>query len=120
VPGQPGEYRVVLDNGKLGRFALKTESPEAASLEYRVALPTHHELAVAGMAEEALRHLAEDSGGKFYREEDLRRLPDEVKPQTSPGQHRREVLIWQAWWVLLVFLGIVTAEWLLRKFSNMS
>jgi hypothetical protein len=120
VESQPGEYRTRLDNAVEGRFVIKVEAPETVALEYRVARAERDELAVAGMAEDALRRLAEASGGKFYREEDLHRLAAEVKPQTVESEHHHEVLVWQAWWVLLLFLGIVTAEWLLRKFSNLS
>jgi hypothetical protein len=130
VPGQPGEYRADLSNGELGRYVIKTEEPDGVSLEYSVMRPPHHELAVAGLAEEPLRHMAEDAGGKFYREEDLHRLPDEVQKQTVAERHQRDVSLWRKtdekesdWrlWVLLtVFVGIVTFEWILRKFSNLS
>ena len=38
-------------------------------------------MAPGPMNEEGLRKLAEQTGGKFYREEDLHQLPDEVQSQ---------------------------------------
>src|SRR5262245_7727616 len=121
VPNQPGEYVATIPNDRVGRYALKVESGEdTAVLDYRVTLPPEHELAPGGMNEEALRKLAEQTGGKFYREEDLYRLPDEVKPQTIAFSQRKETLLWTYWPVWAAVVCLFTLEWLLRKFSNMS
>jgi hypothetical protein len=119
VPGQPGEYRVLLPNDLAGRFELKMESPELATLAYRVVLPPQHELEPGGMAEDVLREAARISGGQFYREEDLHRLPSRIEPQTATFTHRQELVLWNPL-AMLVFLVLVTAEWILRKFSNLS
>ncbi len=120
VPDQPGEYRALLPHDALGRFVLKLQEPEPAALEYRVSLPPQHELEVAGMAEDALRQLATQSGGRFYREEDLHRLPEQVEPKRTPYVHRQEVLLWSAPLIMLLIVALFTGEWLLRKFSNLS
>jgi hypothetical protein len=130
VPGQPGEYRADLPNGELGRYAIKTEEPDSVTLEYNVTRPRSDELAVAGLAEESLRHLAQASGGLFYREDNLHNLPDNVQKQTVPEKGQRDISLWRKskesesdwrlWMLLTVFVGIVTCEWLLRKFSNLS
>ncbi len=120
VPEQPGEYRALLPHNAVGRFVLRVDSPEAAALEYRVSLPPQHELEVAGMAEDALRQLATQSGGRFYHEEDLHRLPDQIEPKQAPYVHRQEVLLWSAPLMFLLIVGLFTAEWVLRKYSNLS
>jgi hypothetical protein len=71
------------------------------------------------MDEQALREAAQLSGGKFYREEDLHRLAAEVTPRMAQITTRHEVLLWNPL-ALLVFVGLVTTEWLLRKFANLS
>lgn len=119
TPGQPGEYRALLAHDAVGRYVLRVEDPAPASLEFRVALPPQHELEVAGMAEEPLRQAALESGGAFYREEDLHRLAAQLEPRRAPFVHRQEILLWNPL-VFLVFLGLIVAEWLLRKFSNLS
>ena len=49
-----------------------------------------HELDEAGLAENALRTLARDSGGEFYREEDLNKLAEKVQPKTTSIQVRKK------------------------------
>jgi hypothetical protein len=119
VENQPGEYRALLAHAAPGKFVLKIDRPEPASLGYEVKLPPSHELTEAGMAEDALREAATLSGGRFYREENLHELPDAVEPKTARLAQRQEVLLWN-WWMLLLFVGLMTGEWLLRKMSNLS
>jgi len=119
VPGQPGEYRTLLPHDAVGRFVVKLDQPEPASMEYRVTFPPQHELEVAGMAEDALRRAAQVSGGAFYREEDLHRLVGNIKPQLAVFTQRQDVLPWNPL-TLLLFVGLVTAEWIGRKWANLS
>ena len=120
LPGQDGDYVAPVPFNQVGRFALKVDTgSEPATLEYRVTLPPDHELAPGGMAGEELRSLAEATGGKFYREEDLHTLPASVKPKTTPFTHKDEVLLWNRW-ALLWVVGLLSAEWFLRKFNSLS
>lgn len=121
VPNQPGEYVATVPNDRVGRYALKVESgEEQATLDYRVTLPPEHELAPGPMNEEGLRKLAEETGGKFYREEDLYKLPDDVQPRTVTFTQRKETLLWTYWPVWLAIVCLFSLEWVVRKFSNMS
>jgi len=122
VPGQPGEYRAALPNDVPGRHEVRVAGGaglEEASLPFRVELPPRHELEEVGLASEALRAAAATSGGRFYREEDLHGLPDAVVRQTQPFVQRREILLWNPL-AMAAFLLLITAEWLVRKFSNLS
>ena len=122
VPGQPGEYRGALPNDVPGRHEIRVsggEGVEEASLPFRVELPPRHELEEVGLATEALRAAAATSGGRFYREEDLHGLPDAIVRQTQPFSQRREILLWNPL-AMAAFLLLITAEWLVRKFSNLS
>jgi uncharacterized membrane protein len=116
---RPGEYRVLLPNDVAGRFELKLDRPEPASFEFRVVLPPRHELQPAALAEESLRLAARLSGGRYYREEDLHRLVSDIVPRTSAFTQRQEVLLWHPL-TMLLFVGLLTAEWVLRKFSHLS
>jgi hypothetical protein len=119
VEGRAGEYRVQLPHNKPGRFEVKLTSPEPATFSYRVNLPPQHELEEAGLADEALRQAAALSGGRFYQEEDLHSLVGSISPRTEPFTLRQEVLPWN-FLVFLLFVTLLTAEWVLRKFSNLS
>jgi len=118
---QKGEYRLTLSNDREGRFALTVDSgaSEPTKLEYRVTLPPEHESARSPMNEEYLRKLAELSGGTFYREEDLYKLPDNVTAKSVTFSRRQEKLLWN-WELMLLFVGLLTMEWIIRKFSNLS
>jgi uncharacterized membrane protein len=119
VPGLPGEYRVLLSHDTVGRFVLKVDEPTGAALEYKVSLPPQHELQVGSMDEEGLRGAALAGGGAFYREEDLHTLAANLRPQKASFTERHETLLWNAP-MLLIFVGLITIEWILRKFSNLS
>ncbi|MFO0797396.1 MAG: hypothetical protein U0804_07945 [Gemmataceae bacterium] len=116
-----GEYVATLPFNAEGRFQLKVDPGNGApaNLDYRVGLPPDDERAPGGMAEGEMRKLAEASGGRFYREEDLATLADQVKPQTVPFTSRTEYVLWNKWAFLLV-VGLLTLEWVARKFNGLS
>ena len=119
VSGQPGEYRATLPNDRVGRFVLKTQTGDNAALEYRVMLPPQHEMAVSGLAKEPLEEAASASGGAFYREEDLGKLVENIKPQPAPFTVRQPVMPLNPL-MFLIFVFLITVEWVVRKFSNLS
>jgi hypothetical protein len=119
LPGQPGDFQALLANDAAGRYSLRVTEPAEGSLEFRVGLPPEHELTVAGLAEDPLRAAAAASVGAFYREEDLHKLVGHVKPAKAAFTVRREELLWNAP-MLLLFVALITTEWILRKFSNLS
>ncbi len=119
--GSDGEYVATVAYNRVGQYRLtvdpKNKSP--ATLNFTVNYPENHELAPAAFDEPALRKLCENSGGKFYREEDLIRLPADVKPQTIRISTREEILLWNEW-AMAVVIGLLTVEWFLRKFNSLS
>jgi hypothetical protein len=115
-----GEYIATMPFNKPGRFALKVPNNGVETdLEYRVTLPPEHEQAPGPMAEGELRKLAEATGGGFYREEDLHKLPSQVKPQLAPVSTRTEFLLWNKW-VMILLIVLLTMEWVVRKFNGLS
>ncbi|HVR87557.1 MAG TPA: hypothetical protein VMU54_24740 [Planctomycetota bacterium] len=119
VPGLAGEFRALLPHDAVGRFRIQVDEPAGAWLEYKVNLPPQHELEVRSMDTEGLRAVAQAGGGKFCREEDLLSLVAGLKPQTATFTIRHEMLLWNAP-MLILFVGLITGEWILRKLSNLS
>ncbi|MBP3957214.1 hypothetical protein J8F10_18285 [Gemmata sp. G18] len=124
--GQDGEFVAPLPFNRFGRFKLTVtpNNKSPAHLEYRVNLPPDHEQAPGGLAELEMMKLAADSGaaerpGQFYHEEDLSRLPDDVKPQYTKFTRRDETVLWNKWWMALL-IGLLSLEWFLRKFCGLS
>jgi hypothetical protein len=83
-----------------------------------VITPRGHELEETGMAEPVLRHAALASGGHFYREEDLYRLTDRLKPLKVSYFWREEIDLFPL--LMVIFVVLITMEWLVRKFSDLS
>ncbi|MFO0863125.1 MAG: vWA domain-containing protein [Gemmataceae bacterium] len=119
IPGREGEYRTLMTNDRPGKYKLTVNNPEPTSFDYEVQTPPQHELADLGLNEKALRDLAVASGGRFYREEDLHRLPSDLPVQKATFAVRQEVLLWNPL-IFVVFLTLIVAEWLVRKFSDLS
>ncbi len=119
IAGRPGEYAVVVPNNHPGRYALSVKNPELNTFNFRVDLPPRHELEEAGLAEKALREAADISGGRFYREEDLRYLVTSLHEEKAQTRHRQEVVLWNPL-AILFFMGLITLEWLVRKSSDLS
>lgn len=106
-PFSPGTYRVALKNN-VGKPAELSQSVEvvSASVEKR-------ELS----ADPALmRKLAEVSGGAVVGANDVARLPETVRRWEAARQlaHRQQP-VWDRWWVLEGMLGLLGAEWWLRR-----
>jgi hypothetical protein len=119
LQGRPGEYSTLVPHHRAGRFELRVKNPEANTFSFRVDLPPKHELEESGLAERALRDAAQISGGRFYREEDLHALAGSIEQHTAKFTRRQEILLWNPLAIVL-FVGLITAEWLLRKFSDLS
>ena len=71
------------------------------------------------MAEDLLQAAASVSGGRFYREENLHELPSQIEGRESSYILRQELNLWGPL-AFLIFAGLVTCEWLGRKFANLS
>lgn len=126
LDGQDGEYVSPLPFNRAGRFKLSVDPKNGspASMEYRVTLPPDHELAPGAMAKDDLVKLALGSGskdrpGKFYHEEDLYKLADDVPEQYAPFARRDETVLWNRW-PLFLLIGLLSLEWFLRKFNGLS
>lgn len=117
--GNRGEYSALVPHQREGRFELRVKNPDVHTFSFRVDLPPKHELEPSGLAERALRDAAQLSGGRFYREEDLHRLTSNITERKTEFSRRQDVILWN-WMAIVIFLGFITMEWLIRKFSDLS
>ena len=62
-----------------------------------------------------LRRIAEESGGGYYLPETLDGLPEDVPMAWSERTTRNEFELWNSPWLLLGFVGLMSAEWALRR-----
>ena len=120
LPGAAGDYTAAVPFNRTGKFTLTVNNGgNPGSVEFRVTLPPDHELSPGGVMEDELRALAAESGGQFYREEDLDRMPSQVARKTVPVTVRDETVLWNGWSLAWV-VGLLSLEWFLRKFSSLS
>ncbi len=103
---EPGSYRAVL---------LRPLSPTPPSEDFVITAPPGEQASLRANVQ-GLRQLAEQSRGRFYVEADAEQMFDELpagKP-TRLGPLPSQP-IWNAWWVALLFVGLITTEWILRR-----
>jgi uncharacterized membrane protein len=116
VPEQPGLYRAELVAGAPGHYQFFVEPDPDTPLDFTVTEPKF-ELGETAMNEPLLRELAAASGGAFFREEDLDKLPETIARKTERVRSPLEVELWASPLYFLGLLGVVTVEWVLRKRS---
>ena len=116
VPEQPGLYRAEFIAGAPGNYEFFVEQDPSTLLDFAVTEPKF-ELGETAMNEALLREIASITGGAFFREEDLHKLPDTISQRTEKVRSPLEVELWSSPFYFLLLLSVVTAEWVLRKFS---
>jgi hypothetical protein len=89
------------------------------STDFLVAAPPG-ELERVQMDAAELRRAAEETRGRFYRIGDADRLLDDLpEGRQIPIEALPPLVLWNRWWLLLAFLGLITSEWILRKRKGM-
>jgi hypothetical protein len=116
IPEQPGLFRGEFIAAGPGAYQFLVEQDLDTVLEFSVTEP-RFEFGDTAMNESMLRELAATTGGAFFREEDLHKLPDTIRLKTERVQSPLEVELWSSPLYFLLLLAVVTAEWVLRKFS---
>ena len=63
-----------------------------------------------------LRQMASDSGGQYYREEDMRRLIEDLGTASDRKDVTRTIIPWQRWYLwFLPLMTLLTLEWVIRR-----
>jgi hypothetical protein len=119
VPGTEGEYQLNLVHDREGRFALKLPGDDPARIDYRVEAPPQHELSPRSLPVRSLTEAAQASGGRFYREEDLHQLVESLESKKAVFTERTSIALLNPL-TFLLFVALITTEWVIRKFSNLS
>ncbi|MFH1998440.1 MAG: VWA domain-containing protein, partial [Planctomycetota bacterium] len=123
---EEGSYERVLVARDPGVYQLWIED-EADSEETRHALTsftvTIPQLEAENpiLDETVLKNVARLSGGAYYGVQDFEKLVQSLKDekQVRPLDDPERRDLWNSWWVLLVFTGLLGAEWILRKRQNL-
>ena len=114
VPGQSGSYRGEFVAATPGHYRFMLATGEPAAVVFDAADP-RAELSQTSMNEAGLREMAETSGGAFFREEDLERLPTLLAKTDERVRSEQDAELWATPIYFALMLIIAAAEWLLRK-----
>ena len=114
VPGQPGMYRGEFVTITPGTYRFSVAIDPKTGLEFGVSEP-RFELGETALNEPLLKAMAGASGGAFFREEDLPKLSGTITQAAESIRSKRDVEVWTSPFYFLLMLGVVTAEWVLRK-----
>ncbi|MGF1450328.1 MAG: hypothetical protein ACFB20_13045 [Opitutales bacterium] len=93
VAGQEGRYQQQIVATQPGTYAVSVDHDPEARVETLVTQPLF-ELGETSMNEALLRRMAETSGGRFFREEDLHRLPDLLNAEAEKVRTPVDVEVW--------------------------
>ncbi len=91
----------------------------APSADFLVTAPSvEFERLAADFAE--LADMAKITGGRFYDIQTVDRLIEDLsRGRPVPIESLPPALLWNRWWILLVFLTLLVVEWVLRKRSGL-
>jgi len=114
VTAQPGTYQAEFTAHLAGQYQFSTLLDPKAILKFNV-VPPKLEQAETAMDASLLQSMADASGGKFLREENLNDLPNLISSRsaTVPTFKKRE-LFYSPWW-MVVLVTLACTEWLLRR-----
>jgi hypothetical protein len=100
-------------------IAEPTVEGQTPTADFTVAPPAG-EFAQVRMESAEMRRAAEITGGRFYTVETADRLLGDLPPgRQVPIEALPPVPLWNRWPVLALFLVLITAEWILRKWRGM-
>jgi hypothetical protein len=119
----PGNYQVELAIPDIADQLQPPLGPNGKPAKMRaaftVAPPDSAEMVELGTNRPLLEDLAQRSGGQVFEPEDAGELVERLKKAISTRQFRSETRLWRSWWTLLVFLLLLTVEWVARKFVGL-
>ena len=111
-PLSPGRYELRLD--PQGLISSQVELSEEFFVQGRGG-DTARELAELNCNEELLQQMARAANGEYVREENAAQLLARLEPLSKGRIEESETILWQSWWWFAAVVGLLTAEWLLRK-----
>ena len=109
APLEPGDYEVRVKVPGIPEDAI------LAHTAFTVAANPFGELGLLHCDELLLRQMAGDSGGAYYREEDMHRLVEALSPYSDGRTLTTELPLWQSYWWFVPIILLLTAEWIIRR-----
>jgi len=113
-PQHPGEYQLEFTPKLPGEYRFSTVMDPQAVVKFEVVVPKL-EQAETAMNAALLQSMADISGGKFLREEDLDTLPNLVSSHSATVPIFKKLELFYSPWWMVALMSIAALEWLLRR-----
>lgn len=114
---QPGLYEGYFTPKTPGRYRLEANENDkriSSTTEFQVS-DVRQELLNAGMDSDNLQHIADLTGGAVLGVRELNKLNDLVNGEPATTTMRSERPLWDNALVVLLFVGLLGTEWILRR-----
>ncbi len=118
VAGQPGLFFAEFAAPTAGQYQFYVAPAPDTKRAFTV-VEASLEMAETAMNAQLMEDLAKQTGGRFFREENLHELVDSIKRKKVTVPSREEVELWATPLYFLMILLVVTVEWVIRKFSHL-
>ncbi len=119
----PGNYVVELAIPDLADQLQPPLGPDGKPTKLRTAFtvsqPDSAEMVELGTNRSLLEDLAQRSDGQVFEPEDAGELVERLKKAISMRQFRHETRLWRSAWTLVLFLLLLTVEWVGRKLAGL-
>ena len=113
APLEPGDHEVRVRIAGIPEGAIK------ASTAFTVSSNPFGELGQLNCDELLLRQIAKETGGEYYREEEMKRLIDILGPATDRREKIRETQLWRSYWWFVPIMLMLAAEWIMRRVKGL-
>jgi hypothetical protein len=119
----PGRYEIELAIPELADKLQAPPGPDGKPGKLRAAFtvtaPDGEEMVELATNWPLLEELAAKSGGKVFTAENAGELLDLLNRQAATHTEHYEFRLWQWWLTLVLFLVLLTVEWVARKFAGL-
>lgn len=119
--GGTGVYETLFYPPGPGAFELECRSPAGASATHAISVkPPAGELENVRLNEPLLKKIADTTGGRYVTPGELGSLPEQIAPRVIRHvESRPPEPIWNRGVVLALLIGLITVEWVVRKWLGL-
>jgi len=124
IANQPGRYEAAFTASKLGQSTLRVQLPggstdDSIETSFQVELPSL-ETSQTWLNRPLLQDIAKLSGGKYFAIDEMAELAASVPNRTETIEERsRPLPLWDVPAMLVLLVGLLSTEWLLRRRYNL-
>jgi hypothetical protein len=113
-----GGFRAEFEAEAPGDYAFSTNRDPETVLQFSVVEPRLERIQTA-LNERLLRAMAESTGGRFLREENLHELSKLIREKSATVSSFKKKELYHSNWWLVCLIALVAAEWFIRRISQL-